>query len=57
MRQILSETQGSLIRSVVRAGVVLVTAFGLHLSAEQVAAVQLATESLIQAAVRWNSQP
>lgn len=42
----------SKIRAAVRALLVCVTAFGLDLSAEQVAAVQLLAEALLQLAVR-----
>ncbi len=42
----------SKIRMAIRAALVLVTAFGLNLTAEQVAAVQLAAEALLQLIVR-----
>lgn len=38
----------STVRALVRAGVVLATAFGLGLTAEQVAAVQVFTEAVLQ---------
>lgn len=38
----------STVRALVRAGVVLVMAFGLGLTAEQVAAVQVFTEAVLQ---------
>lgn len=54
MTKLINENQGSLLRSVLRAALVCVTAFGLHLSTDQVAAVQLIGEALLQAAVRWD---
>lgn len=45
----LTDPQLSAMRAVVRACLVVATAFGLRLSAEQVAAVQLAGEALLQA--------
>lgn len=42
-------TQGN-IRALLRSVVVLVTAFGLNLSAEQVAAIQLVLESVMRIA-------
>lgn len=56
MSKILNENRGSLIRSVIRAGVVLVTAFGLDLTPEQIGAIQLAAEAVLQAAVRWDAR-
>lgn len=42
----------SRIRMVIRASLVCVTAFGLNLSADQVAAVQLLAEAVLQLVVR-----
>jgi hypothetical protein len=42
----------SKIRMVVRATLVVITAFGLDLTAEQVASVQLLAEALLQLVVR-----
>ena len=53
---ILNENRGSLLRSVIRAVVVCVTAFGFKLTAEQVAAAQLLSEAVLQAAVRWDAR-
>ena len=52
-RILLSDSRASALRTLLRAAVVVATAFGLKLSAEQVAAVQLATEAVIQAARTW----
>jgi hypothetical protein len=52
-RILLSDSRASALRTLLRAAVVCSTAFGLKLSAEQVAAVQLATEAVIQAARAW----
>ena len=52
-RLLLSDSRASALRTRLRAAVVCATAFGLKLSAEQVAAVQLATEAVIQAARSW----
>ena len=43
---------GTALRALVRAVVVLTTAFGLKLSGEQVAAIQMATEAALQAAAQ-----
>lgn len=48
-----NDTRASAVRTLVRAAVVCLTAFGLDLSADQVAAVQLATEAVIQAGRAW----
>ena len=48
----MSSEHASKIRMVVRAVLVCVTAFGLNLSADQVAAVQLVAEAALQLAVR-----
>lgn len=47
-RKLFSTRGGSAARSAVRAVVVCATAFGLDWSADQVAAVMLATEALLQ---------
>lgn len=52
----ITELQSSLLRSILRSAVLLVTAFGLSLTAEQVAAIQLGTEALLAAAVKWNKR-
>jgi hypothetical protein len=46
----------SKIRMAVRAVLVAVTAFGLNLSAEQVGAIQLAAEALLQLVVKDNGE-
>lgn len=51
----LTDKKASAVRAVIRAGVVCATAFGLKLSVEQVAAVQLATEAVLQAATQLTS--
>lgn len=56
MRMIINENQGSLLRSIVRVGLVLVTAFGLRLDATQIGAIQMAAETLLQAAVQWDKR-
>ena len=48
----MSTKYASKIRMAIRAALVLVTAFGLDLTAEQVAAVQLAAEAVLQLVVR-----
>jgi hypothetical protein len=47
----LTNSRQSAIRAAIRAAVVCVTAFGLKLSVDQVAAIQLATEAAIALAV------
>lgn len=48
----MTSIHASKIRMVVRAALVCVTAFGLNLSAEQVASVQLLAEAIMQLVVR-----
>ena len=48
----MTSIHASKIRMVVRAALVCVTAFGLNLSAEQVASMQLLAEALMQLVVR-----
>ena len=48
----MSVVHASKVRMVVRAVLVCVTAFGLRLSAEQVASVQLLAEAVLQLLVR-----
>lgn len=43
----------SALRTVLRAAIVIGTAFGWKLTAEQVAAVQLGIEALLQAGQQW----
>lgn len=43
----------SALRTVLRAAIVIATAFGWKLSADQVAAVQLGIEALLQAGQQW----
>ena len=53
---IVNANQGTLIRAVIRTAIVLATAFGFNWTAEQVAAVQLAAEAILQAAVQWDQR-
>jgi hypothetical protein len=46
--RLFSTRGGSAVRAAVRAGVICATAFGLRWSPEQIAAVQLAVEALLQ---------
>ena len=48
----ISTVHASRVRMVVRAALVCLTAFGLNLSAEQVASVQLLAEAILQLVVR-----
>ena len=48
-----SDTRASAIRTLLRSGIVLLTAFGLKLSAEQVASIQAAVEAVLQAGRSW----
>ena len=48
----ISSIHASKIRMVVRASLVCVTAFGLNLSADQVASVQLLAEAVLQLVVK-----
>jgi hypothetical protein len=47
----------SALRALIRAGVVCATAFGLKLSADQVAGIQLLTEAIIQAVAQFVGKP
>ena len=49
----ITQGQSTLLRAVLRTALILVTAFGFQLTAEQVAAIQLAAEAVLQAAVQW----
>lgn len=55
-RMLASTSRASALRALVRAALVCATAFGLDLSAEQVAAVQLVAESVLQAARAWHTK-
>ena len=48
--------KASAIRAAIRAAVVCATAFGLKLSAEQVAAIQLAAEAGLQVVTAYTSK-
>lgn len=48
----MTSVYASKIRMVVRATLVVVTAFGLNFTAEQVASIQLLAEAILQLAVR-----
>lgn len=48
-----SDKQAQALRSVLRAAIVCATAFGLRLTADQVAAIQLAAEAVLSAARAW----
>jgi len=50
--KLLDSTQGTALRSLLRALLVLLTAFGLSLTAEQVGAIALAVEALLAVLVR-----
>lgn len=55
-RMLASTSRASAIRALVRATLVCATAFGLDLTAEQVAAVQLVAETVLQAARAWHTK-
>lgn len=48
-----SDTRASALRTLLRAAVVIATAFGLDLDANQVAAVQLGIEAVLQFGRSW----
>jgi len=48
-----NDTISSALRTLLRAGVVIATAFGLKLTADQVAAVQLGIEAVLQFGRSW----
>jgi hypothetical protein len=48
-----SDKQAQALRAVLRAAIVCATAFGLKLTADQVAAIQLAAEAILSAARTW----
>jgi hypothetical protein len=48
-----SDGRASALRTLLRAGVVIATAFGLRLTADQVAAVQLGIEAVLQFGRAW----
>jgi len=48
-----SDKQAQALRAVLRAAIVCATAFGLKLTADQVAAIQLAAEAILTAARTW----
>lgn len=50
--RIFLSTNGTALRALVRALTVLVTAFGLELTAEQVGAIQLTVEAVLQFGVQ-----
>ena len=47
IKRLFSTEGGSAVRAVIRAAVICLTAFGLDLSAEQVAAIQLLVEAML----------
>ena len=49
----ITQGQSTLLRAVLRTVLILATTFGFQLTAEQVAAIQLAAEAVLQAAVQW----
>lgn len=49
----ITQGQSTLLRAVLRTALILATTFGFGLTAEQVAAIQLAAEAVLQAAVQW----
>jgi len=51
----LTNPQVSALRALFRAALVCVTAFGLKLSADQVAAIQLGGEAVLQAVVQFTN--
>ena len=51
----MTPNQMSALRALVRAVLVCVTAFGLELSAPQVAAVQLVAEAVLNVPVQWKA--
>jgi hypothetical protein len=53
----MTHSQASKVRAAVRAVLVCVTAFGLGLSAEQVAALQLVAEAALQMFVKGDAVP
>jgi len=55
MTKKLTNPQVSALRALFRAGLVCVTAFGLKLSAEQVAAVQLLGEAVLAGSVAFTN--
>jgi hypothetical protein len=55
MFQVFNRVDGSWLRAVLRACVLVVTAFGLELSAEQVAAVQLLIEAVLSSGTHLSS--
>lgn len=55
MFQVFNRVDGSWLRAVLRAAVLVVTAFGLELSAEQVAAVQLLIEAVLSSGTHLSS--
>lgn len=55
-RLLASDSSASALRSLVRAAVVCATAFGLRLSVDQVAAIQLATEAVILVTRTWHTK-
>ena len=48
-----SDTRASALRTLLRAGVVIATAFGLDLDPQQVAAIQLGIEAILQFGRSW----
>lgn len=48
-----SDKRAQALRAVLRAAIVCATAFGLRLTADQVAAIQLAAEAVMSAARAW----
>lgn len=51
-----NDARASALRSLLRALVVCATAFGLDLSADQVAAIQVLTEAVIQVGRSWHNR-
>lgn len=51
-----NDSRASAIRSLLRAAIVVATSFGLKLTADQVAAIQLAVEAVLSAAKAWHTK-
>lgn len=51
-----SDTRASALRTLLRAAIVVATSFGLKLTADQVAAIQLAVEAVLSAAKAWHTK-
>lgn len=53
-RLVMNDARASAFRAMIRAVIVIGTAFGFGMSGEQVAAIQLAAEAVLQAARAWS---